>query len=248
MRQETTTYFEAEGRASMEECINLSVEWCARTGLRKVVIFTGTGEGPYYAAKEVLPREEYSDLEVIAVTPAVGRAYRAEPGNPDSPVVYAGIRPAMRDELTALGIEVVSAHLPFSGIQIGRQRESEWTRVAEAYGVLGGGFSLCVQALLLACDAGSVESGERVVVATADTAFVAVASRTESFLSQSEGLLIEHIICRPMRYSISKRLHLMKDHMWAPSIVEESQMDSDEKSAKDATGETSGEPPGGAGG
>ncbi len=221
MMQELTSYFDGEGRNFMKECVDRSVEWCARAGLRKIVIFTGTGEGPLYAATEALSKDAYSELQIIAVTPPVGRPYRVNPSDLNSPVVRAGISPAMRDELTALGITVLSAHLPFKEVHNGRERTSEWSRVLEAYGILGGGFALCVQALLMACDAGAVESGERVVVASADTAFVGIASRTESFLSPTEGMLVEHIICRPMRYRVSKSKHQMVDQMWGPTIVQQ---------------------------
>jgi hypothetical protein len=221
MRQEPTTYFDGEGRDSMTECVNCSLDWCVRADLGTVVIFTGTGDGPLYAAKELLALDKYSHLRLVAVTPPSGREYRVNPGDPASPVVRAGINPAIREELLSLGISVVSAHLPFKEISVGRERRSEWSRVAEAYGVLGGGFSLCVQAILMACDAGAVESGERVVVAAADTALVAIASRTESFLSPVDGLLVEHIVCRPLRYSISKRQHSMVEQMWGPVLVEE---------------------------
>jgi len=221
MTQEATNYFDGEGRNFMRECINRSVDWCVHAGLHKIVIFTGTGEGPHYAAKEILSQDKYSDLQIIAVTPPFGRAYRVNPADPNSPIIRAGINPGMRDALSALGISIVTAHLPFKDVHNGRERTSDWARVAEAYGVLGGGFALCVQALLVACDAGGVETGERVVVTAADTAFVAIASRTESFLSPTEGILVEHIICRPMRYLISKRAHHMLDHMWGPIIVQQ---------------------------
>jgi hypothetical protein len=202
-----TLYFDGEGRPFMEECINRSVEWCVVDGLRTVVIFTGTGDGPQYAAQNLLTQDRYKHLHIVAVTPPFGRAYKANPTEANSPVIRAGINPAMRDSLSALGINVVAAHLPFKEVQTGRGRESAWSLVAESFGVLGGGFALCVQALLVACDAGVVESGERVVVLGADTSFVAIACRTESFLSPYDGLLVEHIICRPSRYSISKRSH-----------------------------------------
>jgi hypothetical protein len=132
----------------------------------------------------------------------------------------------MRDDLQALGVEFVSAHLPFKGIHDGRDRSSEWSRVAEAFGILGGGFALCVQAVLVATDAGAVQSGERVAVAAADTAFAAIACRTDAFLSPIDGILIEHIICRPQRYTISKPAHQRLAQMWRPEIeVREAQVD-----------------------
>jgi hypothetical protein len=208
MRTEKQTfYFETEGRASMEECIHLVAEYCLKEQISTMVMFTGTGVGPHYASKELLLRDQYKNLLLVAVTPPFGRIYKQNPADPDSPYVRSGINPAMRDELTALGIPVVSAHLPFKEMWDGRERRSEWTRVAEAYGVLGGGFALCIQATLMACDAGFVQHGDRVATLSADTALVVRACRTESFLSPLEGLLVEHIICRPARYTISKRIH-----------------------------------------
>ncbi len=214
MKQAATTYFDGEGRDFSRACIDHSVEWCITTELNKLIIFTGTGDGPHYAGREILSDERYRHLQVIAVTPPAGRRYRTNPNDLNSPVVRAGINPAMLDELSELGIKVVAAHLPFKGIHNGISRTSEWDRVAEAYGVLGGGFALCIQAALIACDAGTVESGDRVVVASADTAMAVIACRTESFLSPTEGLLVEHIICRPMRYSISKPKHQLAQQMW----------------------------------
>jgi hypothetical protein len=206
-RSDLTAYFDGEGRRMMQECVRLSFEWCASEGITTMVVFTGTGEGPHYAAKEFLTKEPYTRMKMVAVTPPAGRPYRLNPAIPDSPLVRAGVTPAMRDELSALGISIISAHLPFKETYDGRARTSVWTRVAEAYGVLGGGFALCVQAVLVACDAGAIPHGERVVSMSADTSIVASACRTESFLAPTEGLLVGHIICRPLRYDISKRMH-----------------------------------------
>jgi hypothetical protein len=208
IRELVTRYVPGEGRPSMRDCIHMAADWCLTEGLGTLVIFTGTGEGPHYAAQELLVRERYKGLKVVAVTPPVGRQYRKVPGDDSSEMVRAGISSVLRDELTALGVVVVSAHLPFKEVYDGsRGRGSEWARVAESFGILGGGFALCIQAALLACDAGAIEHGDRVVAMSADTAVVVRACRTESFLSPSEGLLAEHIICRPGRYNISKSIH-----------------------------------------
>ncbi len=198
----------------MLECISVSFDWCVKNDVSSVVMFTGTGDGPRHAAETMLCTDKYKHIRVTAVTPPFGRVYKSNPSAADSPVVRAGINPAMRDSLLELGIAVIAAHLPFKEINTGRVRESEWSRVSEAYGVLGGGFSLCVQSALMACDAGAIDSGERVVAITADTAISLISSRTESFLSPLDGLLVEHIICRPARYTISKEKHVLRDRMW----------------------------------
>jgi len=220
-QHQTTYYFDGEGRAFMHECLAHAVGACAQARTDRLVVFTGTGEGPHYVARDLLTRPEYEHLRLVAVTPPFGRFYRVNPGDRESPMVRAGISPEMRHELEKLGVDVVSAHLPFKEMYDGRELTSPWTRVAEAYGALGGGFALCIQAVLVACDAGSVLSGERVVVAAADTAFVVIASRSENFLSPVEGLLVEHIICRPSQYQISKQHHASLARMWGRKPVEQ---------------------------
>jgi len=207
MTDYSTRYFATEGRDNMKECIHRALQWCAREGIRTAVMFTSTGDGAHYAATELLLQEPFSGLHLVAVTPPFGKPLLAKPGVVDSPVIRAGIHPALRDELAALGVPVIAGHLPFNRMYDGEKMSSEWSRVVAAFGILGGGFAFCIQAVLMACDAGEVEVGERVVAVGADTAVVVIASRSESFLSPTDGLLVEHIICRPERYTISKRNH-----------------------------------------
>ena len=63
-------------------------------------------------------------------------------------------------------------------------------------------FALCVQSILIAADAGYIEVGERVIATTADTAIIALAARTETFISPTEGLIVEHVITRPSVFDI----------------------------------------------
>lgn len=203
-----TQYVPTEGRAWVRESLRHAADWCLSESIATLVIFTGTGEGPYLAGTELLTRDKYKKLKVVAVTPPAGRPYKQDPTDVNSPIVHSGLSEAMREKLTTLGIPVVSAHLPFKECWSGAdERTSEWTRVAEAYGVLGGGFSYCIQAALVSCDSGMVAHGTRVVTVSADTALALRACRTESFLSPYEGLLVEHIICRPEKYTISKSRH-----------------------------------------
>lgn len=203
----------------MEECLATAVQRCSTLGVTKLVVFTGTGEGPMYALQALLPQAEYSGIEMVAVTPPVGRPYRRDPRDPASPIVQAGIAAEVREFLTGAGVPVVSAHLPFKPVGGRSSPSAEMTEVGEALSILGGGFALCVQAVLVACDAGEVEMGERVVAATADTAIVVIATRTEAFLSKRLGLLVEEIVCRPAVFDISKAGHAFVDRMSAANEV-----------------------------
>jgi hypothetical protein len=212
MNVKETTYLDGEGRPQIAECIQRAFRWCVEHSTQKLVIFTGTGEGAVFAVERLLPGNP--SIKLVAVTPPVGKQFRENPAEPSSRIVASGPSPVLRDFLRSFGVQVISAHLPFKPLE---QSRSEWTIVEKAFGVLGGGFALCVQAALVACDAGELVVGERAVVASADTAIEIRAARTETFLSATEGLLVEHIICRPNKYSISKARHLAYEHPPVPS-------------------------------
>ena len=108
---------------------------------------------------------------------------------------------------------MVSAHLPFKPLGGPDSPTPHATIVGEVLSILGGGFPLCVQATLMACDSGAVEVGERVMAVSADTALVLLATRTETFLSASMGLLVEEIVCRPAMFNISKAAHMYAKNM-----------------------------------
>lgn len=203
-RQEKTVYFSGEGRQFMQDCLQESFNYSILHQVNKIIIFTGSGEGPLYALQNLLPRPEFNHLKLVAVTPPFGRPYHS---GPQGDMVRAGVGDPLKRVLSNSGIPVISAHLPFKGIQIGSERTSEWSRVGDAFGILGGGFSLCVQSVLIACDAGYVDVGETVVAVTADTSVSVIATRTESFLSPVNGLIVEDIIARPAIYNISKPQH-----------------------------------------
>jgi hypothetical protein len=209
MNEMSTRYFDGEGRAHMKECIRCALAWSVQHKIRRVVMFTGNGDGPHYAATQFLPQDDYQNLRLIAVSPPVGKTYFEDPRQPEkSRVVTAGIPPTMRDELSALGVRIVAGQLPFKEMHDGTGRmSSDWSRVTASMGIQGGGFALCIQAALMACDAGEVELGEAIVALSADTAVALWASRSDVFLSPFEGMLVDHIICRPANLSISKAKH-----------------------------------------
>jgi hypothetical protein len=124
----------------MAACLERAFEASVDLGIAKIIIFTGTGEGPLYAVQNLLTRPQFSTLQVIAVTPPVGRPYKLDPRVDGSRVVLAGVSVELGDLLSEFGIPVLAAHLPFKGIQTPDGRVSEWCRVAEALEILGGGY------------------------------------------------------------------------------------------------------------
>ena len=56
----------------------------------------------------------------------------------------------------------------------------------------------------MACDSGYVNEGERCIVMSADTALVVRAGHAYRFLSEASAFAIEHVLCKPVNYQITK--------------------------------------------
>jgi hypothetical protein len=212
-----TTYVDGEGRAHLDDCLASTLDYCQGHGILTLVIYTATGDGVVRAMEMQEADLDYSEIRFVAVTPPMNRPHvvdphLAKPASEPVPLMVPGIVGERRLQLHTGGVPILSARLPFEPILPGEPLSDPWQLVNRAFGILGGGFSLCVQAVLVACDAGVVRPGERVASMTADTAIVARASHTETFLSPVLGLLVEHIICRPLLYDISKRDHVATQH------------------------------------
>ncbi len=203
-----TVYLPTEGASSLRACLDATFEGCRALGVRKVIIFTAIGTGPLIAVKDYLSKPENAGMQVIAVTPPAGRAYIADTRNEAPEIVHAGLAPDVRAKLKKAGVGVVSGRLPFKPI-LGPngERADTWHAVEQALSVMGGGLPYCIQATLMACDAGHVVAGERVAAMSADTSIVAWATHSESFLSPRTGLIVDVMLCRPRVFDVSKPKH-----------------------------------------
>lgn len=187
-----TTYFLREGRENLRECIKLSCDAALSHGIKKLVIFTAAGEGPRIAIQEFLSLQEYSKLNIVAVTFPAGR-------------IPASISPADRELFQSSGVPLVQTHLPFDPIHgtFGERGEGQGlSLLGSALEIFCGSMNLCVQAALVACDAGVVEPGEHVIVLTSDTSILVRACPTCHFL---RNFVVREIFCKPAILSISKQ-------------------------------------------
>lgn len=215
-----TVYVEGEGPAYLDQCMAAAFAFCKASEIKVMVIFTSTGEGPEKAVDRYRSQEQFADIRLVAITPPAKRQYRDAAGEP----VRAGIAAERVEKLRRAEVAVASARLPFRSIlaqpdpikppgaegpvMIATASNFDAMNVVDrVLGMFGGGLSLCVQAVLMACDAGFVSVGERVVAISADTAVALHACQSESFLSPHVGMLVDHIICRPRIYQISKPHH-----------------------------------------
>lgn len=202
-----SAYLEQEGRSQMKTCIAEAFSYARENSVATIIMFTATGEGPLFAAQSYLTSPDFGHLRLVAVTPPYGKSYRSDLQDPKSPLVASGVSAPMRAALENAGVEICAGQLLFKPLRVGNKLESEWSRVEAALSIMGGGLALCVQAIILACDSGIINPRSQVIAMTADTAIDAYTARTEDFLSDTDGLIVNHIICRPAKFTISKARH-----------------------------------------
>ena len=193
-------YFEREGRENLRYVLRvLKKAFRKRQELRslKLVIFTAMGEGPALAYNEL---GEF-DLRIIAVTFPVGFSFKQEGGEQR---VFPRIPPKVKKFFDGVDIRVLQpATLPFDSIEGLQAHNDQMQVIKDAITLFGGSFTLCVQAVLHACDAGEVEAGELVVAMTGDCAAIVTGSTTAKFLTAG-GLSINEILCKPRNLTIAK--------------------------------------------
>lgn len=194
------TYFDGEGQKNIPKTIEaVSRFFEENTGIKKVVVFTANGEGAIALSTALKNR----DIKIIAVTFPFGQTYKTSKG--DGQVVVGIVDPSTREELERSNIKIVQGSLPFQDIIIPHAADPKLQSIIYTLRLFGGGTELCVQATIMACEAGTVAPGEDVVVMSADTALVVTAARKLTLFSPFEGLEIKEIICKPSRLTITRR-------------------------------------------
>jgi hypothetical protein len=190
-----TTYFWQEGKDNLRDCLRIAFEAAKQHGIEKIVIFTGEGEGVKIAYDEFSTQSEYNDIQIVAVTFPHG--YKRE------------ISPEDRDWMMIRKIPVVQAHLPFDPIKAQFQGHGilgqDFSLLGNALNIFGGSISLCVQAVLMACDAGTVSKGEHVIALTSDTSILVRSAPTSQLLTD---FIVREIFCKSAVLDISKREQL----------------------------------------
>lgn len=196
-----TTYFLQEGRENLRECFKTAFHAAKTQNISKIVIFTASGDGVRLAIDEFLPQDEFKQIKLIAVTFPPGRFK-----NSDGTDAVVDISAVDRQTFNKLDIPVIRAHLPFDSIEsLYPHSESparDLSLVGETLNWFCGSMSLCVQGILMACDAGVVSLGEHVIALTSDTAILAQATTTRRAFRE---LVIREVLCKPVVLSISRK-------------------------------------------
>jgi uncharacterized protein len=193
-------YFSAEGRENLRSCLRVSFEAAVRHSLQRIVIFTGVGEGVRIALEEFTNQTEFSHIKLVGVTFPHGQEF-----SKDGQRFEHKIPIEMFDMLRNNSVPLVRAHLPFDPISAQFQGHGvlgqDFSLIGNALSIFGGGMSLCVQAVLMACDAGEVALGEHTIVMTSDTALLVRAAPTARLLTD---FIVREILCKPVFLTIGK--------------------------------------------
>ncbi len=188
--ERATLYFSHKGKSLMEETIKLALKRCKASDISKLLIFTSDGEGPLLASRI----NDSRDIRIVAVTFPAGQLFRDKKGD----LVQAKLSdPAQRKILEDKGIIVVQGTMPLQEIITPGSNDPKIDAILRTLSLISLGLPLCVQAILMATDAGVVSTGEEVVSASADTAIVGTGALSNWLFHPEAGLDIEEIICKP---------------------------------------------------
>jgi len=158
-------------------------------------MFTAIGEGPALAYNFL---QEY-DPKIIAVTSPPG--FYVKRGEEK---LFPRIPPKLQAFFNGVGVAVITSRLPFDAMDGADAHNEQMNLIRRVLSLFGGGFSICVQAVLQACDHGVVEQGEKVIAVAGDCAAVMTASMTKDFLSRDRGLSINEILCKARKLTIAR--------------------------------------------
>lgn len=187
-----TTYFWQEGKTNLQDCLRIAFEAAKTHEVKTIVIFTGVGEGVRTAHQDFISQEQYSDIRIVAVTFPHGHPHPNE------------VSPEDEEWMRTNEIPIVRAHLPFDPIraQYHGVLGQDFSLLGNMVNIFGGGMSLAIQAILMACDAGVVRKGEHVISLTSDTSILARSAPTSHLLTD---FIVREIFCKAVFMDISKK-------------------------------------------
>jgi hypothetical protein len=194
-----TEYFLQEGKENLSRCLQATFEAALAHNIKKVIIFTSAGRGVMMAIKEYCSQEQYADIELVAVTFPNQTQFSA--GDP----AEHSIPKDVCDYFASCKVPIVRAHLPFDPIRSHYEGHGilgqDFSLIGNALRIFCGSMGLCVQAVLMASDAGHVAFGEHVIAMSSDTSILVRAAGTSRFLTD---LIVREIICKPVLLTVGK--------------------------------------------
>ncbi len=188
-KTKSIVYFEEEGRANLEATLNIVEQRWKDDPDLPITLFS-------YGAESALTLRERlgNSCKIIAVS----YPHKRPLGDANGEMIYAE---TSKDEVVA---QLEKANVPlikgigaFDDILLPRAGSVKHHVIRETLNLLSGGMELAVNAIVMACSAGYIDQGRRVISFSADTAIVGIASLHEFMFHPGDGLEIKEILCKP---------------------------------------------------
>jgi hypothetical protein len=181
MMEEKIIYFEKPGKENTTNVIRLIKERAQARGIKKVVVASTRGDTAMAVAESV----EGTGLHLVVIPWQYG--FRDTQPFPQELVA----------ELQGKGHRVHFGTMLFHTEDLYGIKTPQV--MANLLRIFGQGIKVCVEIIMMACDGGCIEIGEKVIAvagaaAGADTAIVATASPS----IKMPGLRVHEIICKPL--------------------------------------------------
>lgn len=188
-----TQLYKSEGRENLNATLDCVAKATNTFDVGAVIIFAAFAESALRLRQMI-----DESRRVVAVTFPAG--YTALVNGVSA---YVGITSQEdRKRLEVAGVTLLQGPMPFWTLDGSESNDLRMLR--RALDLFGGGLQLCIQAILVACDAGVVPAGERCIAMSADTAIVAHSENAFRFLNDRSRFAVEHVICKPVAYTISR--------------------------------------------
>jgi len=179
--EEKIIYFEKAGKENSVRVIELVKERAVARGIQKIVLASTRGD----TARTMAESLQGTGLRLIVIPWQYG---------------FRDTQPFPRelvDELEGKGHRVHFGTMLFHTEELYGNKTPQL--MANLLRIFGQGIKVCVEILMMACDGGCIEAGEKVIAvagagAGADTSVVATASPS----TRMTGLHVSEIICKPL--------------------------------------------------
>lgn len=191
----TIRYFPSEGRRHRLATFRACKGRLRAGDVKKLIIFSLDGTSVFEALKTL------GSLKTKIIAASFPPELVPSLDDP-AKQTQAGITGETYTRLQRRGVTIVQGTMPLREVLIPDTRDVKYEAIRRTLWLVSGGMELCVEAVLMACDAGHVDSGEIVMACAADTAIVARASRTPALLSAFE---VQEVICKPRRLTVVRR-------------------------------------------
>jgi len=195
-------YFRNEGRTNLESTLCKALERAVEKDIAKIVVFTADGEG-IFSLHKMLMDKNVNNMKIIGVTFPQNRPFYTEEKDGKMEKFFPKTSDSeIKEAIRKIGIPLVQGVMPFEEVIVPGAKQSNMRIIKETLGLFSGGMQLCVQAALMATDAGCVDIGESVIAVAADTAIVVKGALSEYLFHPHEGLNILEIICKPSKMTV----------------------------------------------